>query len=98
MSASATPAGSSPSRKPTAPSASITAPNSSPRCPAPPPSRSPASKPANPNPTADAGRHNDPMLADHTQLWQLLRSLDDPANLEFPAGYRHREARTRFEQ
>ncbi|GAA0346663.1 hypothetical protein GCM10010151_40390 [Actinoallomurus spadix] len=30
---------------------------------------------------------NDRMPADDPQLWQLLRSLDDPDHLEFPAGY-----------
>jgi hypothetical protein len=37
------------------------------------------------------------MLADHTQLWQLLRSLDDPTATEIPAGYHHRRERARFE-
>jgi hypothetical protein len=27
------------------------------------------------------------MLTDRPRLWQLLRSLDDPNNLEFPANY-----------
>jgi hypothetical protein len=38
------------------------------------------------------------MSADETELWRLLRSLDDPDRLEFPAGYRHRDARARFER
>lgn len=38
------------------------------------------------------------MLADDTQLWQLLRSLDDPDHLEFPAGYDHRRTRASFER
>jgi len=32
------------------------------------------------------------------QLWDLLHALDDPDNLEFPAGYDHRRTRGRFEQ
>jgi hypothetical protein len=31
-------------------------------------------------------------------LSQLLHALDDPDNLEFPAGYDHRRTRARFEQ
>jgi hypothetical protein len=31
-------------------------------------------------------------------LWELLRSLDDPEHLEFPAGYDHRQDRNRFNQ
>nr|AGS49731.1 hypothetical protein [uncultured bacterium esnapd14] len=38
------------------------------------------------------------MLTDDDQLWQLLRSLDDPHHLEFPANYHHRRERARFEQ
>lgn len=38
------------------------------------------------------------MPADDAQLWQLLHSLDDPDNLEFPANYNHRRARARFNQ
>jgi hypothetical protein len=36
------------------------------------------------------------MLSDDAQLWQLLRSLDDPDHLEFPANYDHHRARARF--
>ena len=32
------------------------------------------------------------------ELWHLLHALDDPDNLEFPAGYDHRRTRGRFEQ
>lgn len=38
------------------------------------------------------------MPVDDIQLWQLLRSLDDPDHLEFPPGYDHRRERARFEQ
>ncbi|MEU4237489.1 hypothetical protein [Actinoplanes sp. NPDC026619] len=38
------------------------------------------------------------MPADDAELWQLLRSLDDPGHLEFPANYDHRTARARFER
>lgn len=38
------------------------------------------------------------MLADAAQLWQLLRSLDDPDHLEIPADYHHRHERARFDQ
>ncbi|GAB4051564.1 hypothetical protein [Catellatospora paridis] len=38
------------------------------------------------------------MLTDDAQLWQLLRSLDDPDLLEHPVGYDHRGERARFEQ
>jgi hypothetical protein len=38
------------------------------------------------------------MPADDAQLSQLLRSLDDPDHLEFPANYNHRRTRARFEQ
>ena len=38
------------------------------------------------------------MPADDTQLWQLLRSLDDPENLEHPADYHYTRARTRFNE
>jgi len=55
-------------------------------------------KARNSNAAARASRHNGPMPAADTQLWQLLRSLDDPHRLEFPAGYRHRRPRTGFEQ
>lgn len=44
-------------------------------------------------PTAD----NDQMHLDG-ELWHLLHALDDPDNLEFPAGYDHRRTRSRFEQ
>ncbi|MEU8121325.1 hypothetical protein AB0C21_21675 [Spirillospora sp. NPDC049024] len=38
------------------------------------------------------------MLADDVDLWQLLRSLDDPDHLEFPAGFDHRQVRACFER
>jgi hypothetical protein len=43
-------------------------------------------------------RHNDRMPGDDSQLWQLLRSLDDPQRLEVPADYNHTNARTRFNE
>ena len=44
------------------------------------------------------GGFNDPVLADDDQLWQLLRSLDDPCHLELPVGYHHVRERARFDQ
>ena len=38
------------------------------------------------------------MLRDDPQLSQLLHALDDPDNLELPAGYDHRRARARFQK
>jgi len=38
------------------------------------------------------------VLADDTQLWHLLRSLDGPDHLEIPANYHHGRERARFEQ
>jgi hypothetical protein len=38
------------------------------------------------------------VLSDHDELWQLLRSLDDPHGLEFPTGYDNQRERARFEQ
>lgn len=41
-------------------------------------------------------RHNRPVTVEAGRLWDLLRSLDDPEHLEFPAGYDHDETRNRF--
>jgi hypothetical protein len=38
------------------------------------------------------------MPDDHAQLWQLLRALDDPDHLEFPADYHHHSTRARFDE
>jgi hypothetical protein len=38
------------------------------------------------------------MLVNETELWQRLRALDDPDQLEFPADYHHRRARAQFER
>jgi hypothetical protein len=38
------------------------------------------------------------MHVDGDQMWILLRSLDDPHNLEFPVGYHHVETRRRFDE
>jgi hypothetical protein len=38
------------------------------------------------------------VLVDDAQLWELLRCLDDPDNLEFPPNYDHYRERARFEQ
>ena len=37
-------------------------------------------------------------MIDGDKLRELLRSLDDPERLEFPAGYDHSKARSRFNQ
>jgi hypothetical protein len=38
------------------------------------------------------------VTVDGDKLWDLLRSLDDPEHLQFPADYDHRETRGRFDQ
>ncbi len=38
------------------------------------------------------------MPHDDAQLWQLLRSLDDPDHLEAPPNYHHRRVRDQFDQ
>ncbi|GAA3443915.1 hypothetical protein [Planomonospora venezuelensis] len=38
------------------------------------------------------------MTARETDWWSLLRELDDPEHVQFPKGYRHAEARARFER
>jgi hypothetical protein len=43
-------------------------------------------------------RHNRPVIVDGDRLRELLRSLDDPEHLEFPADYDHASARSRFDQ
>jgi hypothetical protein len=43
-------------------------------------------------------RHNGPVTAGDDRLWELLRSLDDPEHLQFPPGYDHSQARSRFNQ
>jgi hypothetical protein len=43
-----------------------------------------------------AGCRIRPVASDGEGLWHLLRSLDDPEHLEFPAGYDHGETRSRF--
>jgi hypothetical protein len=44
------------------------------------------------------GEHNGPMPVDETELWQRLRALDNPDQVESPAGYHHRGARAQFER
>jgi hypothetical protein len=38
------------------------------------------------------------VIIDGDRLWELLRSLDDPEHLEFPAGYDHAKVRGQFDQ
>jgi hypothetical protein len=38
------------------------------------------------------------VMVEGGRLWDLLKSLDDPEHLEFPAGYDHAEIRNRFDQ
>ena len=38
------------------------------------------------------------MRIDGDQMWALLKSLDDPEHLEFPADYSDRDTRSRFDQ
>jgi hypothetical protein len=39
-----------------------------------------------------------PVTVEGDRLWDLLRSLDDPAHLEFPADFNRDETKNRFRQ
>jgi hypothetical protein len=40
----------------------------------------------------------DPVTVEGDRLWDLLRSLDDPEHLEFPADFNRDETKNRFDQ